>query len=230
MSDEHELSDYLLGEASEQERLDLERRMEADPLLRDRVRRLEAVTDQLAALPGAAWDVAVDDRTEAAGAAERPPAGRRARRPLFGIPMPGFAVALVAVALFAAGLGTGALIIRGGGAASSDRRGADVATADQRPGRRQRCGLSERRRSDGPGDQPPAGDRVRALLRGLADDEHSQTGSARIVPCRRSRCGPPEPAAAGRADELPIRRHLAAERQRRNWALRHLVLRDLLAP
>jgi hypothetical protein len=118
MSDEHELSDYLLGEASEQERLDLERRMEADPLLRDRVRRLEAVTDQLAALPGAAWDVAVDDRTEAAGAAERPPAGRRARRPLFGIPMPGFAVALVAVALFAAGLGTGALIIRGGGAAS----------------------------------------------------------------------------------------------------------------
>lgn len=115
MSDEHELSDYLLGESGEQDRLELERRIEADPLLRDRVRRLEAVTDRLAALSGAEWDVAVDDSAEAAGEAERPAAGRRVRRPLFGIPMPGVAVALVAVALFAAGIATGALIIRGGG-------------------------------------------------------------------------------------------------------------------
>lgn len=106
---DHLLSDHLLSESTGEERRAVERRLAEDPDQRTRVHGLEAVTDQLRAMSAAAW--------EASAAAEPASAGRRRtlwwpRRP---VTMPAMATALVAtVLLFAAGVGTGALISSAG--------------------------------------------------------------------------------------------------------------------
>jgi hypothetical protein len=98
--DDQWLSDYLLGEAGAEERRELERRMEADPELRARVRGLDDVTRRLLAVPPAAWDAIADPRP-----ADSVPAPRTRRSSRFGgRSMPQLVgAALAAVLLFAAG-------------------------------------------------------------------------------------------------------------------------------
>jgi hypothetical protein len=112
VSDERWLSDWLLGEGTDEERRQMERRLASDPQLRARARRLEAVTGRLRDLPPAAWEAIVEQDTVAGPAARR-----------FALPRPALA-GLAAAALFATGLGVGALL---NGSSSSPSRPPSVA-------------------------------------------------------------------------------------------------------
>ena len=115
MSDETWLSDYLLGEGTDAQRAEAERRLAADPALRVRAQQLGDVTDRLKALPGLAWQ-----GLELPSELGEPPGRRRARpdsdRPGVSRRRWRASPALAAVALaivFAAGIGLGALIWSG---------------------------------------------------------------------------------------------------------------------
>ena len=174
---EQAIADYVLGESTPEERATFELELERDMNLRERVRRLEAVSGSLADMSLVAWQVALDGpESEPAPVAGRP-------RRSWGMRLPRVAIAgLAALALFVIGIGTGALISRTGGVAP--RPGARVALSPlaRRPGRRERRRVPERREPHGPRDSPPAPDVARPLLRGMADDEHSPAGADRRLP------------------------------------------------
>ncbi|MGI8713317.1 MAG: anti-sigma factor domain-containing protein [Solirubrobacteraceae bacterium] len=106
MTDERWLSDWLLGEGSAEQRRQMESRLAADPELRERARRLEAVTGRLHDLPPAAWEAIVD---QGAHPAPRPRRARRRRRLRPAIPRSAL-TGLAAGILFAVGLGVGELV------------------------------------------------------------------------------------------------------------------------
>ena len=102
--DDQQLGDYLLGEADERERASVERALAEDPQLRDRVRKLEALTETLSTMSGPAWQEALS--------AHHPGLGREAAggRRSWTVTMPGVAVAgLAALILFIVGIGVGSL-------------------------------------------------------------------------------------------------------------------------
>jgi hypothetical protein len=103
MSDERWLSDYVLEEAAEDERREIEARLAADPSLRERAQRLRDVAAELEALPPSVWSAVTGEN-------DRRPV---ARRPRFPRGIPRLTAALAAAALFVAGLGAGALLEHG---------------------------------------------------------------------------------------------------------------------
>ena len=88
MSDERLISDYLCGEASEPERLELEYRMQRDLALHERVERLAALTERLADLPPAAWRSIEDPAAWRSIEEPERTAARRRRRVLGVAPAP----------------------------------------------------------------------------------------------------------------------------------------------
>lgn len=119
---EQAIADYVLGESSPEERAAFELELERDPDLRERVRRLEAVSGSLADMSIAAWQVALLDPEPEAAPARAP---RPRRSWTFGLP--GIAVAgLAALAIFAVGIGAGALISNSGSGVTKGH-GAQVA-------------------------------------------------------------------------------------------------------
>jgi anti-sigma factor RsiW len=76
MTDDQELSDYLLGELDPDARQQLERRLAEDPELRERVESLTPLVAGLQTLPPAAWEAIGSDRGEPE---PRPPLPHRAR-------------------------------------------------------------------------------------------------------------------------------------------------------
>ena len=110
MTDEQELSDYLLDELDAEARRRMERRLAEDPELRARAEGLSPLVSSLQTLPPAAWEAIDTDRGEAATATARPP--RRSRRLT---PRVAIALATAAIVLFAAGIGAGVLLERGSG-------------------------------------------------------------------------------------------------------------------
>jgi anti-sigma-K factor RskA len=107
MTNEHDLSDYLLGELEGEDRAKMEHRIAQDPKLRAQAERLGPLVSRLESLPAAAWQTlgGVSHETQA-----RPRHGLRRLRPRITV-----ALAAAAVALFAAGLLAGVLIERGTG-------------------------------------------------------------------------------------------------------------------
>jgi anti-sigma-K factor RskA len=107
MKNEHDISDYLLGELEPHARARMERRLSEDPELRARADRLSPVVERLQTLPRAAWETIGVDGDPA-------PQADRARR--FGgrlTPRIAVALAAAAIVLFAAGIGVGTLLQRG---------------------------------------------------------------------------------------------------------------------
>ena len=116
---DQQLGDYLLGEADEQTRSEVERAIADDPQLRDRLRRLETVTDTLSDMSGAAWQ-------ETLGGEQPPGSPARSRRS-WTVTKPGvIAAGVAALALFLAGVGVGSLTSPGATSRRPDR-GIEVA-------------------------------------------------------------------------------------------------------
>ena len=129
MSDEHDLSDYLLGELDSEARARVERRLSDDPVLRARAERLRPLVGQLETMPAEAWempmhapaDAGAADARAAGPGVERSPAferrsrgrARRSRWPA-ALTLRPAAAAAAAVVLLAVGAGAGALLERGG--------------------------------------------------------------------------------------------------------------------
>jgi hypothetical protein len=111
MSHEDWISDHLLGEETESDAAEAQRRLDTDPGLRDRVARLAQVAATLQRLSPAAWDTAAADPGKPVSAPARAPRARVRRLPA---PAPALA-ALLAVALLAVGISAGALIWAGAG-------------------------------------------------------------------------------------------------------------------
>jgi anti-sigma-K factor RskA len=116
VSDERWLSDHLLGEDDAEGRRAAERRLAADPGLRERAARLAAIARELDALPADGWP---PESIEAAPEATGPPTpatGVPRRRRMPGRrPRLGWALAGLAVVVLAAGVGLGAVLWAGGG-------------------------------------------------------------------------------------------------------------------
>jgi anti-sigma factor RsiW len=110
MTDDQQLSDYLLGELDPGARQQMERRIAENPELRARAERLTPLVSTLQTLPRAAWEAVGADQGELKSAPGRPP--RRSWRLT-----PRVAIALVSAALvlLAAGTGLGVLLERGSG-------------------------------------------------------------------------------------------------------------------
>jgi len=104
MSDEHELSDYLLGELDPETRARFEQRLSEDPALRARAETLRPLVGRLQAMPEDAWETVPAQPEQAA---ERP---RRRRRVLTLRPL---VAATAAAALVAVGV-AGGLLAAGG--------------------------------------------------------------------------------------------------------------------
>ncbi len=122
MSRDADIVDYLLGEASPEERAAIERRMREDADFRREVERQRAVVADLEALPPDAWDHGgVPPLPHLPPLAAKPPRERRSRWPAW---QPVAAVA-ACVALLAAGAGIGALVFGGG----DDDAGPSIALA-----------------------------------------------------------------------------------------------------
>lgn len=116
MSDPTWLSDHILGEGDPAQREEAERRIAADPALRERAAELRALSAQLEKLPEAAWvsvrESALRDPLEVppstpASSTPPPSARTKRRRPRLSRAAVG---AVAAMLLFAAGLGTGAAL------------------------------------------------------------------------------------------------------------------------
>ncbi len=110
MTDDQELSDYLLDELDADARRQMERRLAEDPELRARAERLSPLVSSLQTLPPAAWEAIGADRGQPATAPAPPP--RRSGRLT---PRVAIALATTAIVLFAAGIGVGVLLERGSG-------------------------------------------------------------------------------------------------------------------
>lgn len=122
MSDEHWLIDHLLGEQSDAEAAEAQRRLDADSQLQARAAGLADVVRRLDDMSPAAWELgaAVDAAAAAADAGRRAlPADRPRRAPAWA-PSPALA-ALVAVALVAIGVGLGAWLFGAGGGSGPGR-------------------------------------------------------------------------------------------------------------
>ncbi len=104
MTDEHELSDYLLGELDAETNASFEQRLREDAALQARAERLRPLVGQLAAMPQDAWEAVP------AEAAVAPAAPRRRRRVLTLRPL---VAAGAAAALLAVGV-AGGLLADGG--------------------------------------------------------------------------------------------------------------------
>jgi hypothetical protein len=113
------IADYVLGEASPEERAAFERALAQDPALRERVHRLEAVAGSLTGMSTAAWQVAL-------GEGEPSPVTAPRERRSWNLTLRGVGIAgLAALVLFVAGIGAGVLISGSGGV--SARRGTQLA-------------------------------------------------------------------------------------------------------
>jgi anti-sigma-K factor RskA len=117
VSDPIDISGYLLGELSDDERAAADRMIREDPGLRARVERLRPVVGRLEALPAEAWQEAhppplvLGEREESVpGAAPRGSTGRRRWRWPQSLTLRPFTVALASLAFLVAGLGAGVLI------------------------------------------------------------------------------------------------------------------------
>ena len=112
MSDDGWLSDYVLGEAGEEQRREIELRMARDPQLRERVTALRSVSARVQEVPGAAWlAIAHTGDSATSGSNERSQwSARLTARLALGI--------AAAVALFLAGFGTRALSTSSSGSAA----------------------------------------------------------------------------------------------------------------
>jgi len=110
MTDDQELSDYLLDELSPEARHRMERRLAKDPELRERAESLTSLVGNLQTLPPAAWEAIGAQRTEPASEPAASP--RRFRRLT---PRVAIGLATAAIVLFAAGIGVGVLLERGSG-------------------------------------------------------------------------------------------------------------------
>ena len=118
-----QISSYLLGELDAAEAAAFERRLDADPDLREEVERLRPLVGRLEELPAEVWEAAPQPPPLAVpeGAAEPPwepgggpsPAGRRLRLPTLTL-RPAPAAALAAL-LLAVGVASGLLIGGNGG-------------------------------------------------------------------------------------------------------------------
>jgi hypothetical protein len=105
MSEQYDLSGYLLGELDDHQRAEIERAIASDPVLRVRVERLRPVVEQLGRVPDTAWTTIVP-------AGEEPSEPRRRLTAKPTIRLPRFAAALVAVAVLGIGIAIGVLIER----------------------------------------------------------------------------------------------------------------------
>jgi anti-sigma factor RsiW len=76
MSHEDWISDHLLGEETESDAAEAQRRLDTDPGLRDRVARLAQVAATLQRLSPAAWDTAAADPGKPVSAPARAPRAR----------------------------------------------------------------------------------------------------------------------------------------------------------
>jgi anti-sigma-K factor RskA len=110
MTDDQQLSDYLLGELDPEARRRMERRIAEDPELRARAESLSPLVSSLQALPPVAWEAIGADRGEPKSTPA--PAPHRFRRLT---PRVAIALATAAIVLFAAGIGAGMLLERGSG-------------------------------------------------------------------------------------------------------------------
>jgi Anti-sigma-K factor rskA len=105
MSEHHDLSGYLLGELSDDERARFEQAIANDPTLRARVERLRPVVEQLGRVPGSAWETVVP-------AGEKQPPARPRLRGRSTVRLPRLAALLAATVLVGAGIAIGVLIER----------------------------------------------------------------------------------------------------------------------
>ena len=122
MSGDDWLSDHLLGEETGSDAAEARRRLDADPLLRERAARLADVAARLDDLSPAAWEVATGTEEPAERWAQAPdPPRRRLGSPALAL--------LLAVAALAVGVGIGALLWSGGGGGSSYVRGDDPSSS-----------------------------------------------------------------------------------------------------
>lgn len=112
-----QISSYLLGELGAEEAAAFERRLEADPVLREEVERLRPVVTRLERLPDEVWEPvepppltmpkdAAEPRSHVAGKRRRPRLPTLTLRPA--------AAAALSALLLAIGVGTGLLIESGG--------------------------------------------------------------------------------------------------------------------
>ena len=211
---EQAIADYVLGESTPEERATFELELERDMNLRERVRRLEAVSGSLADMSLVAWQVALDGpESEPAPVAGRP-------RRSWGMRLPRVAIAgLAALALFVIGIGTGALISRTG--AVAPRPGARVALSPLAGGP---AGVSGDAYLNGESRMVLVIHRLPQTSPGryyeawLMTSIHQLRADRRLpgqLPNGRARLGPPAP---GRREQLPLRRHLASERRCRRGA------------
>jgi anti-sigma-K factor RskA len=108
-------SDYLLGELTEAERKQAERRLREEPEFRAQVERLQPVVNELRDLPPQAWQLSEHPEEVAPSP---PAAGQRGRWPRLRLAL---AAGVACAVLIGAGLGIGALIFGsdGGGSASA---------------------------------------------------------------------------------------------------------------
>lgn len=132
MSDVHdEISTYLLGELDSEAAAEFERRLSADPALREEVERLRPVVASLHELPGDVWEAPEPPPLE------MPPAARERRRlPRLRLPAltlrPAAALALSALFL-AVGVGLGAVLAGGGGDGAGEGTTLELARIDDGP-------------------------------------------------------------------------------------------------
>ncbi|HST43183.1 MAG TPA: hypothetical protein VLK58_26895 [Conexibacter sp.] len=122
MTDDAQLSDYLLGELDPAARERFEERLAREPELRAQAERLAPAVARLESLPEQAWDALPGGAGSAAGAgvgaqagAGRGRAAGGPRRWLPAAPRSWAATALAAVALLGAGIGIGVLVDGDGG-------------------------------------------------------------------------------------------------------------------
>jgi len=158
-----QISSYLLGELGAGEAAAFERRLDAEPELREEVERLRPLVTRLEELPPEVWeapeppplvlpeDAAPSAPAEAPATTERPARRRGLRLPTLTLrPLPAAGLALV---LLAVGIAAGALIGRDGGSTGPEAGASDLVLS---------------RIDDGPagarGDVILAGDRSRATV------------------------------------------------------------------
>jgi hypothetical protein len=103
MTDQPELSDYLLGECSAEERERFARRLAAEPGLRAQADRLAPIVERLGGLPPAAWQ-STTSASPAPDAHIRRPLGLSRRA------APRLVAGLAALVMFGAGIGAGVLL------------------------------------------------------------------------------------------------------------------------
>jgi anti-sigma-K factor RskA len=105
MSDEYDISGYLLGELDQHQRAEIEQAIADDPALRARVERLRPVVEQLGRVPDTAWTTVVP-------APEEQPQPKRRLTPKPTVGLRRLGIALGAVAALGIGIAIGVLIER----------------------------------------------------------------------------------------------------------------------